>query len=210
MENLQSYNEFNSINESEESKEPTTNKTAFMTLDEYKEQVTPVLKAYRKFLKKNLTYFKTRGWNGLEQVTYPEYEVDKIKKLKKQGFGSIATKEYATKDWIESGRESTDEVPKEIYAEYLEYIGILKGFFGEQIDRVEHDEVGKNKRSVRRAIDNDTYIDALIDGVVTTERLEEIVASVGVKLPKRVLAMKQKVESGYTRSMADQSAEKRY
>lgn len=208
MQRICTFNQFNLLNENIDSNNKDMGQTHLMTLNEYKEKVTPVLKEYNKFITKNRQYFKPIGYYGLKTETYTEFVISEINRLVKGGFKTLATKEYVTEKWIESGRV-TDEIPQEINNKYSELIEKLTVLFGEQISKVQSDETNNNKRSVRRAIDNDYYIDAMLDDVLNPQRLEEILKSVGLKMSKRLSDMKYKVEhEGYKRSYSNEAAER--
>ena len=208
MEHLHNFEKFNSINENTKNKMVDNGQTHLMTVSEYKDKVTSILKEYNKFIKKNKQYLKPIGFAGLENETYPSFMKNEIERLTKSGFERIATEEYVTERWLEHGR-TTDEIPQEVYNQYLEFINKLRVFFGDQLSKVGSDELNKNKRSVRRAIDNDYYIDAMLDGIITPKRVSEILDSVGLKMSKRLSNMKYKVEhEGYTRSVSDKVAER--
>ena len=92
-------------------------------------------------------------------------------------------------------------VPDNIMKEYEKQFEELKKFFGKQIDKFQDDEKKNNKRSVKRASEDDTYVDVLLDGKMTPEELQKVFDSVGVRIPKRVSEMKTKVETQkYNRS----------
>ncbi len=202
MKYLQNFKTHGIMNESISSDD----KTYFMTLTEYKEKVSPLLKEYRKFLKKNDKYFKNKNYSGLEQYTFPEYMEIELESLKKQKYS--LGEDYIKKKWLEKGKVE-DKVPSKILSEYKSFIKKFGKLFGEEnINKVESDETNSNKRSVRRAIDDGTYVESLIDGF-SPSKLVEIFNSVGLKISKRILDMKHKVENeGYTRKGAERGIQK--
>jgi len=203
MEYLQTFENFKTKN---------VGQTHLMTLSEYQTNVTPILKEYNKFIKNNSQYFIPSGFYGLEHLTYPEFITKQVNSLEKQKFLKTSNKEYfkeyATKEWLSKGKV-LDTVPNDIYSTYTELFNKLKNLFGEQIDKVEKDEVNSNKRSIRRAIDKDYYIDDMLDSKLNPSKLNDILSSVGIKMTKRLLDMKYKVETeGYTRSISNKLAER--
>lgn len=177
------------------------NNTALMTLSEYNDKVSPILKEFKKFIKKYSKYFKKANYYGVKYYTYPqymEYEMGKDYKYK-------ASDEYFENNWKRDNRV-LDEVPTEVYSKYLEFQETFKSLFGEiNLFCIENDEQKSNKRSVRRAIDSDLYIEYLKDGVIIPSKLEEVFSSVGLKIPTNILKLKTKVETqGYNRSIENQ------
>ena len=185
-----------------------------MTQEEYKEKVGPILKEFKKFIRRNSKYFVKADYYGILYLTYPEYIEQQKQRLLRGGFENLITDEYMEKSWMEKsakkGEKTTEKVPEEIYSEYKVHIEVLTELFGEEnMSKVQDDEGSKNKRSVRRALDDDTYLNALIDGEISTQKLDEIFNSVGLKMPKRLIEMKHKVEhEGYSRNVADKTAER--
>lgn len=181
---------------------------SLMTLQEYIENVTPLFKEFNKFMKKNGQYFRKADYYGVKHLTFPEYIEEENKRLIAQGYESLIKNDYAEERWMEPGRgdvlRTKDAVPANIKKTYDDLIERFKEFFTEdEIERrIERDELKSNKRAIRRAIDKDVYIDALKDGVVTPARLVEIFDSVGIKIPRRILELKSKVETtGYNRQV---------
>jgi hypothetical protein len=171
--------------------------TALMTLSEYNQTVTPVLKDFYKFIKKNSKYFKKADFYGVVYHTFQEYmEYQLSRKYTYSG-----SQEYYENEWKKN--HVVDAVPSEIYSKYLEFQEIFKTLFGiSNLSKIESDEQKSNKRSVRRAIDSDLYIEYLKDGIITPDKLVEVFSSVGLKIPNNILKLKAKVETqGYNRSI---------
>ncbi|MFM2394468.1 MAG: hypothetical protein RLZZ546_2450 [Bacteroidota bacterium] len=184
-----------------------SNKTAFMTVSEYTEKVTPVLKEFNKFIKKNSKFFKRADYYGVVYLTYPQFVADELDTTSKYK----PSQEYIDEKWRYNDWErTTDVIPNNIYEKYLEFQEIFKNYFGEgNLIKIEKDETKSNKRSVRRAIDSDLYIDALKDGEINSVKLEEIFSSVGLHIPLNIQKLKTKVESqGYNRSIENQLIKK--
>ncbi len=178
------------------------NKTSFMTVVEYNEKITPTFKEFHKFLRKNEKYFKCAEYYGVVYLTYPEYFEREMADYSKGEYKILANKEYIDKGWRANSDRLTTDAPKEIKEKYLEFLVFFKENFGEEnIRKIEKDELKSNKRSVRRAIDSDLYVNALKDEFISVEKLDAVFASLGIKIPKRILDLKNKiVTQGYNRS----------
>ncbi len=188
-----------------------------LTLAEYKETVSPLIKEFKKFIRKNKTTFaKTVGYYGFIHHTIESYIQsaidDGIRILESRDdesewaleyYGYKKETERATEKWLELGG-STEKPSAEVLEEYYNLLETLTFIFGESINRVESDETNSNKRSVRRAIDNDSYVNDMLDGKITPQEVENIISSVGIKMSKRLKDMKTKVETeGYNRNSED-------
>lgn len=178
-----------------------------MTLQEYQEQVAPLIKNFLNFVNKYRQYFKKADYYGLSYVTPEEFRKRESERMDRQGYKSINTKEYIDEMWTRkfTFRDNSSapdyNVPDNIMKEYEKQFEELKKFFGKQIDKFQDDEKKNNKRSVKRASEDDTYVDVLLDGKMTPEELQKVFDSVGVRIPKRVSEMKTKVETQkYNRS----------
>jgi hypothetical protein len=177
-----------------------------MTLSEYQQKVTPILKKYKKFVEKYPQYFKRADYSGLYYLTPQEFFDKEMEKLVAQGYKNIANKEYIDDSWLTrfSGDDKVMpdyEVPADIKKQYDEQIKVLEEIFGKYTKKVESDEIKNNKRTIRRVSEEDTYVEELLDKEITPERLQEIFDSVGLRIPKRIQDMKAKVEKqGYDRS----------
>jgi hypothetical protein len=172
-----------------------------MTLPEYQEKVTPLLKKFFKFVEKYPQYFKRADYYGLQYLTPLEYEKKEIEKLVKQGYKNIANKEYVETMWSRGGAPMDRNVPDNLLKEYEDQFEVLDEIFSPFTSRVERDEIKSNKRTVKRVSEGNTYVEELVDGKITPQKLQEIFDSVGVRIPKRIQEMKSKVETKkYNRS----------
>lgn len=189
-----------------------TKKAYQMKLDEYKENVSPILKEFRKFIKKNSKYFAiSQDFYGVLYYTFNSYIQYKIEEgqrcIKREDsdfhrdwYSPESQTKKAIEVWENRGGIQKD-VPSEILDGYNTKISNLKKYFGEYITKIQSDENNSNKRSVRRAIDDDSYVNDMLDEVLTPDQVEEIINSVGLKMSKRLKEMKTKVETeGYSRS----------
>ncbi len=171
------------------------NLAALMTLTQYQDQVTPLFKEYNKFFRKNERFFKKADYTGIFLNTFSQY-------MEKEKSGHYFSEQYAVERWTKDYQKVQEDPSKEIIAQYEALVERFKEFFTDKdLKRIEKDEVKSNKRSIRRGIDNEFYVEALKDGLISPARLAEIFASVGVNIPSRVQKMKYKVEvEGYDRS----------
>ena len=160
-----------------------------MTLSEYQEKVSPVLKSFHKFIKKNEDYLRSASYSyGVLYHDFDEYMEDAKKRWensrkesweKEKTWDESFNKEYAIKKWL-----NHPPISKEIKNTYKEYKDFFTLVFGEKnLSRLENDETKSNKRSLRRAIEDDTYLNLLRNKELTVEKLTEIFDSVGVNVP---------------------------
>lgn len=177
-----------------------------MTLSEYQQTVTPLLNDFFKFLKKSKKFIK-QGYFGLEYLSFDEYiGLAKENHLKSEYFSKYPfDPTLATSNWrkiLESepiqASESEIDTKEELFKKVIVY------FTDKGVKNFEKDEIKSNKREVRRAVDADLYVKDLIEGNLTPSQVEEIFLSVGLKVPKNVQEMKEKVsKQGYNRSIHD-------
>ena len=179
-----------------------SNPTYLMTLEEYQKTVTPILQEYYKFTKKNWEYFVASDYHGVLYITFDELLSD-IKKgtqtdrFRRDEYDKNTTSEQHAKknfSYFKTGKFNEEyepiPVPKDIVEKKNEYLDKLRKYFTEEeiVKRIERDETKSNKRSVRRAIDNDTYKKLLEEGTVSLDVIEKAAASVGVSLPKKIFS----------------------
>ena len=173
-----------------------------MTLDEYREKVTPLIQAYKKFLKKNKDYFVKPNYYGIAHYSLEEAleQIDdddsafarKSKyadyKNKKEKESSIRNNYSYQKTRKFDENYTQSPTPPNLISENKDFIQKLKKYFtlNELNDRVEDDETKSNKRAVRRAIDNETYKELLSNKKVELSQLQKVSESVGIKLPKSI------------------------
>jgi len=168
-----------------------------MTLDEYREKVTPIIQAYKKFLRRNKDYFIKPQYRGLAH--YSLEEALELKDSPKAVFNNSFGKNMSTEKMIrysysyKKTRKFDDNytqapTPPNLIAENKEFIKKLEKYFSfnDLNDRVDDDETKSNKRAVRRAIDDGTYKELLSDKKVQLSQLQKVSESVGIKLPKSI------------------------
>jgi len=158
-----------------------TTPTYLMTLSEYKEKVSPILKSFRKFLSKNTDYLRPANYSGIFHNTYDEYEAKAKARNEKSYPDSWNTwgKKYVEERW-----PNHKPAPKEVMDTYQDYIKTFSKIFGESnLSKIDQDETNSNKRSVRRALDDETYLNLIKDGKLEYSKFEEILKSVGLKVP---------------------------
>lgn len=177
-----------------------------MTKSEYQKEVTPILKEFRKFLKKNDKQLIIDGYSGLNYLTF-ELWVQK-ETLRDRWYKENMTDKEKMDDLIEAWTKrgkSTSKLPDSEYQKYTSFIQQLTPYFGEEnISKINPDELNSPKRSIRRAIDKDVYQPLLLDGTITYGNLSEILTSVSLKVPNKLenVATKVVVEKKTTSTIA--------
>lgn len=139
--------------------------THLMTKDEYKEIITPLLKEYKRWLKKNEKYYVYGGYSNMMFLrTYKE-----MKEALKYDVYPHQVKEF-TKP-TRKGLERVKEAPQSFYDEREEWLNTLGQYFLRRPNRneqvkltIQDDELSSNKRSIRHAIDEDIYLEMIKDG----------------------------------------------
>jgi hypothetical protein len=211
----------NKIEESQVIEEPIIEQTkkgkmAYeMTLDEYQAKVSPIIKEYRKFIKKYEKWFAPASYYGLLYLSLEEvidafnndiqYRNFSMPKKDSWTFRNFTPEQQARYEYSYRKTRNFDEnytqdhTPQYLIDEKNNYINKFREFFTEEEinSRVEQDELKSNKRSVKRAIDNGTYAKMLKSGEITIERLNEIGDSVGVRIPRSVLSPKDKLKAEF-------------
>lgn len=195
-----------------------------MTLEEYQKTVTPILLEYNKFIRKNFEkYLVKSDYNGIYYYTFEEAMADtesgvmatrRGARFSKTKFGHMESSDEAVRsDWAyyKIGKWDKEFVPEPTPAGLLEqkneFINKLKKYFTDEeiYHQIEKDETKSNKRTIRRAIENDTYKKLLKDGLVKIEDIEKVALSVGVKLPKKLydesVLIRQKVNQEISASI---------
>ncbi len=180
------------------SESPMSEPAYLMTLSEYQQKVTPLLLDYFKFIKKNDDYLKKSEYYGLYYYTYPEV-VSRFETNQWQGSRSVSLNrddEYGRMfnddQLLEHYWDADDDIknlPAIIQITKDEFIKKISRYFPLDViySKFETDEKKSNKRSVKRAIEDDTYKKLLEDSKVEFSRLKEIADSVGVKIPNKVI-----------------------
>jgi hypothetical protein len=175
------------------------NQAHLITLSVYQETVTPIFKEYAAFIRKNGKYLLSYNYSYVQLLTLPMAIEHELESFKRSKYSLDA--EYVKKQWVKRGG-TLEEIPAEVLVEYNRFVGLFSEIFGENNLRlIQKDEAKSNKRAIRRAIDSNDYIDVLMDGVLTPEQLQDVFDGAGVKMPKNVLEMKEKVQyEGYDRT----------
>lgn len=187
--------------------QPLTSKSAYlMTEEEYTEKVVPLIKSYKKFVKKNDAYLKHLGYGyGLDYYTFEEHMAD-LSKFKRKDMGGRSLEEQARWDLSYRFAKDTDgkrgqfdekfdmKTPANVIAENKEYHQKLNQYFTkDQLRYMGKDSDKTNKTNVRYAIDEDIYRKLLDAEKISVEKVMEIAESVGVKLPKKVYDTKTQI-----------------
>ncbi len=168
-----------------------------MTLDEYKNEVTPIIKEYKKFLRKNQDWFVKPHYSGLVQYSFEE--AIELKDSENAVFIDMYGRKMSNEEAVRynysykktrgfNNKYTQEPTPPNLITENKDFIQKLQKYFSlDELNRlIENDELNSNKRSVRRAIDSDIYKKMLSNNEVTLSKLEEIAKSVGVNLPKKI------------------------
>lgn len=163
--------------------------------DEYTKCVTPLLKEFEIFIKRNQMYFIKSEYYGLVYLTYSEF---KAKPSIFSKYKSIFDDNFFSSNWSakNNGIKPID-VTDEIKAVYDEYQRKFVELFGDDINKIDKDDLKSNKRSVRRAINDNTYVDMLMYGEISFTEINDIFSSNGIKIPANIMKMKYKVDNGY-------------
>jgi hypothetical protein len=170
-----------------------------MTLEQYRTNVIPTVVELKKVLRKK--FLITAGWYGLEHLTKDEYIQREILKGRKSSeinnyrLGDSYYEEQAIERWNHHKYKNT-EIPTELYNEYTNLYNKLVPLF---IDpkKVELSKIHKDHKSeVRRAISDDVYIKELKEGTIDFTLVQNVCDSLGIKVPKRLYDLKEKVEQG--------------
>ncbi len=149
--------------------------THLMTKSEYKSLITPMLKDYKKWLKKNAKYYVYGGYGNMMNLrTFKELKEDLKKGTK--GIFKHEVEEFTKPD--RKGFARVKEVPQSFYDEREEWINLLGQYFLRRPHRdedvkllIEEDEGASNKRSIRHAIDEDIYLQLIKDGKLSHKDL---------------------------------------
>lgn len=158
-----------------------------MNLPEYNEKVSPILKEFSKWIKKNLQYYIVWNYSFVNYITWEDFKEKELDSFRRNKF-SLGV-DYIQERWKKTnGIEPDENIPESISKQFKEYRDFFIHVFGEKnLSHIEPDEMKSNKRSIRRAIQDNTYLDLLRSGEITGEKLTEICDSVGVKVPTGVL-----------------------
>lgn len=180
-----------------------------MTLPEYLSSgVIELLKEYEKFAKKNSKWLVKTDFYGIKYLTLEENlelgldspviisRNDKYQK-ERHTVDEIVRYYYSYKKEGDFNYKYIQEpTPKEIIEKNKEYYGHLSKYFTKKeiYSQIEKDEIKSNKRTVKRALENDTYFNLLKNGEIEYTRLKEIFDSVGVKIPAKLLSADKNLE----------------
>lgn len=168
-----------------------------MTLGEYTELVVPKIIELKKILRKK--HLMSVGYYGLKHISYDEYMTNGIEKYKSSKYYLESEMdseiESLTGGWVRS-KLKPESTPTELLEAYENIFEEIAPLFMKH-ENVELTKAHKDhKAEIRKAISDDTYVKELKSGVITYIELEAICDSVGVRIPKRVADLKEKVASG--------------
>ncbi len=169
-------------------------KAYLMPLDRYLQEVVPIIKEYKKFLKQHEKQFLNVGYGGANVISYPEALLAAENKVDVDPVSMNFSKEHS---W-ETNQQRVDrlfavkekEVPQAIIDQKNGYYNKLVDIFGKRFADFasvsETDLLKSNKRSIKWAIDYNDYATLLESGEIGIEQIEPIAESAGVKLPKKL------------------------
>ena len=167
-----------------------------MTKAEYNDVVTKKFREFNRFISKNGLYFAKPDYYGINYVDWNTFKKSWVKKY-----------EYATpENSFKSGRSrdfrdaKIEQASPELIKQLNDYLSFFETIFGkENISKIQSDESGSNKRSIRRAIDDGTYEKLLREGKINFAFLKTVFSSVGVTIPTKLEKVeKEVVEHGMT------------
>ena len=179
----------------------------FITKEEYVENVLPLVKEIKTFFRKKFL-INTSFFNGI--YTYNEFIIKYIDynmnvRGDEYNFGEDYYREKAIKRLDREGIKK--DVPQEVIDRKNEIMGIFGEIFSIKNDGEILRMTKDNKIEVRNAINYDIYIDDIKNNKVNFDTIQRVCDSLGIKLPKRVLSLKAKQESGHYTKMFRKSNE---
>jgi hypothetical protein len=187
----------------------TFKKAYEMTLEEYRELVVPNIVSYFKFLKKNSKFFVKADYYGLRYLSWNEYSQKAEESYDPKHHSNLPYDSFMKKltedRWRQATQNETVQADEKLIEEKeVLFDNVAKFLTVEDVKKFEEDEKKSNKRIVKRSADSGLYVQDLMDGKMTPERVQQIFDSVGVRVPKHVQEMKDKVQyQGYSRSTHD-------
>lgn len=178
-----------------------------MTLEEYQRVVVPHIAEYFKFLKKYAKYFVQADYYGLQYLTWSEYLQNAKEQYErsdsKTKYNLPFNLDYTVSNWVyKTNHAPPEQAPEEIISKKNELYQIIAQFITDlDVKKFEKDERKSNKRAIKRAADSGQIVQDLMDGKLLPTDIELIFGSVGLKVPRHVQEMRDKVEKqGYSRS----------
>ena len=197
-----------------------------LTLDEYQTEITPKVMELKALLRKKFLYNRFYGSGfGFETADqYIQSELDDCKARmlelfaennlseplpeREQSFLDEAmerAKQEALEKLDRNKIKPTAKMPEGHYDAAKAILDELEPRF--TLPRiVDWSKAHKgNKEEVRYALDSNYYIKDLLQGTLSLERLEEICASVGVRIPKRIYNYSVETKERYVRKVAAKS-----
>tara|TARA_R110000772_G_scaffold43995_1_gene101218 strand:- start:34969 stop:36042 length:1074 start_codon:yes stop_codon:yes gene_type:complete len=170
-----------------------------MTLEQYKTDIVPLVIELKKVLRKK--FLIPAGYTTLQHLTHDEFiqqqieKGEKSNKINKYNLGEEYYRSQAEKRWVGNKLKDT-EIPTELHNQYKELYNKLAPLFI-KVNGVDMGKIHKDHKSeVRRAISEDVYIKELKEGTIDFNLVENVCNSLGIKVPKRLYDLKEKVEQG--------------
>jgi hypothetical protein len=173
-----------------------------MTLSEYKDQVIPLIVELKKILRKKFllptpeSYYPS--FNYLPKKEWIEAYINKqLKFWERSPYGDKQDfinkeKERALIRWDKEGGK--DKIDQKLYDRFLEIKNILEPLYLES-QKIDLSKAHRdNKKEVREALTSNTYVNEIKSGKLSYTDMEEICDSHNIKIPKRVVELKQRYE----------------
>jgi hypothetical protein len=167
-----------------------------MTKAEYNESVTKKFREFNRFIIKNGLYFSKPDYYGVNYLDWKRFKESWVKKYQHDTVES-SFKQGRSRDFRDA---EIEQASPELIKQFDSYMDFFTSVFGkENLSKMQSDEGGSNKRSIRRAIDDGTYEKLLREGKVNYAFLKTVFSSVGVTIPTKLEKIeKEVVEHGLT------------
>jgi hypothetical protein len=174
-----------------------------MTKDEYNKDVTPKFREFNRFIGKNDKIFRKPNYQGIDYVDFETFKNTFVSR------GNYDTAENSFNSYARRN-ESVEQASPELIKKLNDYLSFFTPIFGkENISKIENDESGSNKRSVKRAFEDGTYEKLLRENKINYTLLQNIYNSVGLTIPSKLEKIeKEVVELGITSDVKMQYEEK--
>lgn len=139
-----------------------------MTKEEYKKEITPLLKEYIKFTEKNSDYIKF-DYSNLKPLYINAPNIDKESFIYKYKLLNKVT-----------------DAPQDVIEKINYYESKIKELTGYNLVQLSKDDVNSNKKFISLAISDGTYENLLKSGKVNMKNIEEVVIDAKLKVPKKL------------------------
>ena len=166
-----------------------------MTLAQYQEVVTPLMQKLVAFARKNKKYFYHADFNRVLLANFDEATAINFGWW--EHLDEAGRREHMVKDWEKDlGVTPVQMVPAPLQQEYNDMIAALREFMPAKrmepsrwsTESLHKDDVKSNKRIVKAGLSDGLYSDLIESGVMTIEQLQDVLDSLGVRMPKSLEA----------------------